>query len=241
MHGAAAVSAGEETIEMSPSHPEQAPTESPAELAELIRSGDGPAEARLVARYGRGLRSILARHTRSADEAEDLFQDTFCLAAAKLRAGELREPSKLPAFLASLARHLATEHYRKAARRRTEVDSEKAEAGSAAAGQLGELLRGEEAALVRRVLDELSTGRDREVLFRFYIGEEDRGEIAADLGMTGGQLNRVLHRARQRYKALYLAALAARRRARPGVAALALTALLVLAGASVRLLAPLKG
>jgi RNA polymerase sigma-70 factor (ECF subfamily) len=221
----------------------EAAAETPAELAERIRSGgDGEAEARLVARYAGGVRSLLARHTRSVEEAEDLFQETFCLAAAKLRAGELREPSKLPGFLARLARHLATEHYRKAARRRTEVDSDKAEAGAtAAAGQLGELLRGEEAALVRRVLDELSTGRDREILFRFYIGEEDKDEIAAELGLSGLQFNRVLHRARQRYKALYVERLAARGRARAEAAVRALFAVVLAAGASVRLLGSLSG
>jgi RNA polymerase sigma-70 factor (ECF subfamily) len=180
--------------------------ESPAELAERIRSGtDRDAEARLVERYARGVRLVLDRHTRTAAEAEDLFQETFHLAVAKLRADDLRDPSKLPAFLASLARNLATEHYRKTARRRTEADSEAAEAAVTFAGSpLGELLRGEEAALVRRTLEDLATERDREILFRFYIAEEDREVIAAEHGLTGAQLNRLLYRARQRYKALYL-------------------------------------
>lgn len=189
------------------------------------------------------MRSLLVRHTRSADVAEDLFQETFLLAAAKLRAGELREPDKLPGFLAGLARNLAIEHYRKEARRRrTEVDSEAAEGGAAAAapGQLGELLRGEEADLVRRVLGELSTGRDREVLFRFYIAEEERDALAADLGLDVPQLNRVLHRARQRYKALYQARIAALAGGAAAAAARLARALLALAGAFAGLPGALK-
>lgn len=220
----------------------EATPESPAELAGRIRAGaDREAEARLVARYARGVRLLLDRHTRTAAEAEDLFQETFCLAVTKLRAGELREPSKLAGFLASLARHLAVEHYRKATRRRTDVDSETVEAASTAAGeQLGELLRSEEALLVRRVLEDLSTARDREILFRFYIAEEDREEIAADYGLTSLQLNRVLHRARQRYQSLYLERLTARARARAGAAS-ALLGTLLAAGVFARLLVSLRG
>jgi len=181
-------------------------SESPAELAERIRSGqDSDAEVRLVARFSRGVRIVLDRHTRSSAEAEDLFQETFRLAVSKLRDGALRDPSKLSTFLSSIARNLATEHYRKAARRRTEPDSAIAEATSVVGlGQLGELLRNEEATLVRRTLADLSTDRDREILFRFYIAEDDKNAIAADHGLTGVQLNRLLYRARQRYKALYV-------------------------------------
>ncbi len=216
--------------------------ESPAELAGRIRAGEDPeAEARLVERYARGVRVVLDRHTRDAAEAEDLFQETFHLAVAKLRAGELRDHSKLAGFLASLARNLATEHYRKAIRRRTEADSDAVAAATVASGTpLGELLRSEEAKLVRHTLDELSTERDREILFRFYIAEEDKDEIAADLGMTSAQLHRVLYRARQRYKVLYLERLAVHGHVHAAVAGALLVWFLV-AGAAVFLAVPGKG
>ena len=54
--------------------------------------------------------------------------------------------------------------------------------------------------------------RDREILLRFYIAEEDKDRIAADYGLSSLQFNRVLHRARQRYKELLTGA-ARRRRA----------------------------
>ena len=175
-----------------------------AALVARIRSGDDrDAETQLVQRYARGVRLILGRHTRSAAEADDLFQETFTLAVAKLRAGELRDPSRLPGFLSSMARNLATEHYRKIARRRTDTDSNTASTHSVAAGQLGELLRHEEARMVRKTLEELPNDRDREVLFRYYIADEDRDTIADDFGMTNPQFNRVLYRARQRYRHLY--------------------------------------
>jgi RNA polymerase sigma-70 factor (ECF subfamily) len=177
----------------------------PEALAARIQAGDQRAEERVIQLYGRGVAIILDRHTNGRPEAEDLFQDTFRLALEKLRRGELREPAALPGFVAQIARSLAIEHYRKAARRKTEPDSDAlGEVVAAETSPLGRLLERENAFLVRRVIQELANERDREVLLRFYIAEEDKDRIAADHGMTSLQFNRVLHRARQRYKELFL-------------------------------------
>ncbi len=148
---------------------------------------------------------LLDRHTNGRPEAEDLFQDTFGLVLEKLRKGELREPAKLPGFVAQIARSLTIEHYRKTSRRKTEPDSDAVlEAVDARAGQLGTILDRESAGLVRQVIRELGSSRDRDVLLRFYIAEEDKESISADFGLSSLQFNRVLHRARQRYRELYL-------------------------------------
>ncbi len=178
----------------------------PESLVSRIEAGDPQAEEDLVVRYGRSVALLLQRHTGGRPEAEDLFQDTFAVALTQLRRGELRQPSRLPGYLAGIARSLAIEQYRKAARRKTEPNTEAVDGrAKAPAGQLGELLSSETASLVRRLLDGLRNERDRELLFRFYVAEEERGTIAADFGLDSLQFNRVLHRARQRYKTLYLA------------------------------------
>ena len=165
----------------------------------------------MVELYGRGVANILDRHTNGRPEAEDLFQDTFRLALEKLRRGELREPAKLPGYLAQIARSLAIEHYRKAVRRKTDADSEAVLAAvSPAVGPLSGLMERENAALVRRAILDLGNDRDRQILLRFYIAEEDKDRIAADYGLDNLQFNRVLHRARQRYKELLLERMGAR-------------------------------
>jgi RNA polymerase sigma-70 factor (ECF subfamily) len=175
----------------------------PEELVARVRAGDPRAEARVVELYGRGVAVILDRHTNGRPEAEDLFQDTFRVGLEKLRQGELREPAKQPGFLAQIARNLAIEHYRKLARRKTDADSDAVlDAVSSGESPLAGLLARESAALVRRVLQDLANERDRQILLRFYIAEEDKDRIAADYGLSSLQLNRVLHRARQRYKEL---------------------------------------
>ncbi len=176
---------------------------SSAELVARIRAGEAAAESELVARFARPLRLLLERQTNRRPEAADLFQEVCRLVLTKLRAGELRDAEKLPGFVAQIGRSLAIEHYRKAARRKTEPDSDALGAAvDPAASPLAELLASERASLVRRLIAELGTSRDRELLLRFYVAEEDREQIAADFGLTSLQLNRVLHRARQRLRAL---------------------------------------
>jgi len=211
---------GNKVLSDQPSPPPAA--EGPESLVSRIEAGDPRAEEDLVARYGRSVALLLQRHTGGRPEAEDLFQDTFALALTKLRRGELRQPSRLPGYLAGIARSLAIEQYRKVARRKTEANTEVVDdRARAPAEQLGELLRSETAELVRQLLTGLRNERDRELLFRFYVAEEERRSIAADFGLDNLQFNRVLHRARQRYKVLYLAqqkGLDGQRRALLGVA-----------------------
>ena len=45
--------------------------------------------------------------------------------------------------------------------------------------------------------------RDREVLLRYYLAEENSSRICADLGIDAEHFYRVLSRARQRYRQLF--------------------------------------
>jgi len=173
------------------------------DLVRRIRQGDARAEEELVTRFGEGLSFLLRRWTRDRAAAEDLYQETFRLALEKIRSGEVRDPDRLSGFLHSLARNLSTYHYRRGSARREEDLESVAEVSAPETGQLGQLLRQEKTAIVRQVLAELSSERDRQVLFRFYIAEEDRERIRSDLGLSGPELNMVLFRARRRYRDLY--------------------------------------
>ena len=49
----------------------------------------------------------------------------------------------------------------------------------------------------------MKSARDRQVLFRFYIAEENKEDICSDLGLSSLHFNRVLFRARERFRELY--------------------------------------
>jgi len=106
-------------------------------------------------------------------------------------------------FIRGTARNLLIAERRKTARRQTDADPEGLErAAHPARGQLSSVLLEEEAAIVRRLIGELPTDRDRQLLLRFYVAEEEKESICADLGLDSLHFNRVLFRARHRFKEL---------------------------------------
>lgn len=175
------------------------------ELVHRIVSGDPAAETELVQRFSRALTFLLKRLTRDGAAADDLYQETFRLVIEKVRGGELREPEKLPGFVSSMARNLFLGSVRRTGRRQKwQGDAEATEtAPDPAPGQLTKLLARERAATVRRVLAELKNDRDREILSRYYIADENKEDICRDFELTDLHFNRVLFRARQRYKELF--------------------------------------
>src|SRR5262249_32352399 len=176
---------------------------SPADLVRRILAGERSAEDELVSRYSRGVSIIVRRIARDASLTEDLCQETFRLVLEKVRRGEVREAEKLSGFICSLARNLAIDHFRQASRRETAEDVESTRPLSdPAPDQLSVLLEREKANGVRQVLKELKPPRDREILYRFYIAEEDKERICADLGLSSLHFNRVLYRARERFREL---------------------------------------
>ena len=185
-----------------------------ADLVSRIRAGDHQAETELVERFGRGVLMILRRSTRNATVSDDLYQDTFRIALEKVRQGDLRDSEKLAAFIGSVARNLVIEYFRRTARHENLNEiAETERPPQSAPNQLEAVLQKEKAAIVRQVIDELPTDRDRQVLFRFYVVEDDKEQICADLGLTNLHFNRVLHRARERYRELYEKALSRLERA----------------------------
>jgi RNA polymerase sigma-70 factor (ECF subfamily) len=186
-----------------------------ADLVSRIRVGDQQAEVELVEQYGRGVMMILRRAARNVAVSDDLYQDTFRIALEKVRHGELRESEKLASFICSVARNLVIDYFRRTARHESLTEIAEAERPHySPPDQLETLVQQERAAIVRQVIDELPTDRDRQLLFRFYIAEDEKQRICADFGLTSLHFNRVLHRARERYKELYEKALAKGQRSR---------------------------
>ncbi len=57
--------------------------------------------------------------------------------------------------------------------------------------------------MVREVLQDLSTERDRQILTRYYLADQDKDDICRELELPEDHFKRVLFRARQRYRTLY--------------------------------------
>lgn len=176
-----------------------------ASLATRVRKGEKLAEQQIVTRYSRGLLSFLRRKSDDDDLADDLHQDTFRIVLERLRGKGLEDPSHLAGFIHATAKNLVIAHFRKQARRKTEPDSALIDNSShSGISQSDASILDEQAKTVRSLIAELRSERDREVLLRFYLDEEDKQSICSVLRLTEKHFNRVIFRARERFRGLLL-------------------------------------
>jgi RNA polymerase sigma-70 factor (ECF subfamily) len=172
------------------------------ELSRRIREGDISAESELIRQFEPGLRVLLRRRT-GGDHGllQDLVQETLLVVIQRLRGIGIDDPHKLAAFAAQTARNLAIASLRKAERQKTDVDSEATDRNP----DLGQSIDGKtadlEAALaVRALLRELPQPRDRLMLKRFYLDDDDKEIICRELDLTEAAFNQALSRARRRFR-----------------------------------------
>ncbi|HEY3135455.1 MAG TPA: sigma-70 family RNA polymerase sigma factor [Blastocatellia bacterium] len=168
-------------------------------------SGDSTADDDLVSRYNQGVSIIVDRIVKSRHATEDVSQETFKIVLEKIKRGDVRDPERLSGFVCGIARNTAI-NYLRGARKTASLEEvlNTEQIPDPAPNQLDEILSRERALLVRRVISELNRERDREVLFRYFIAEEDKDNICRDLNLTRPQFNGVVFRAIARFKELYL-------------------------------------
>ncbi len=173
-----------------------------SELVSRIGTGDAAAETELVEQYATGVKLMLLKKTGCPQLSNDLCHETMIVILRKLRAGGLKDSNKLPAYIQQTAAFICIDHYRKEKKYVTGTDG-------IISLQLphydkkGKYVdRQKVAYLVEELLDQLSVERDREMLRRFYLYEEDKAGICEDLDLTPAHFDRVLFRARQRVREL---------------------------------------
>ncbi len=172
------------------------------ELANRIRAGDRTAESEFAEAFSRRLLVVLLKDTRDPDVAHDCCQKTLLIALTKMRAGKILKPRSLMAFLRCTASNVLIAHFRSEKRYMPLGDQVfllQSDAGDAAVRSLdAETMQ----CAIQEVLARLAVPRDREILRRFYLLEEDKHDIYPDLGISPAHFDRVLYRARARLRAV---------------------------------------
>ena len=171
------------------------------ELVNLVQSGNAQAEIAMVTRFAPGLKAMLSRKC-APDIAEDVFQETWRVAIEKVRNGDLRQPDRLPAFIHQIARNQVVMYYRKNSDTQEAPDDNDIIAPAPNPEQALETRRIQE--YVRGLIEQLETPRDREILKRYYLREEDKEQICADLDLSSQHFNRVVYRAKMRMRAFFV-------------------------------------
>ena len=170
-----------------------------------IHAGDKLAEGELIQHYGPGILLMLEQRTQDQQLAVDLYQDTFVIVIERLRGKSLNEPHKLGAFIYGTAKNLLIGDLRKKARRKTFADTDiVSETADSNSGPFQNVNRDEEALIVRKIISSMRSKRDRTLLMRFYIDEEEKENICSELNLSSLHFNRVIFRARLRFRELLI-------------------------------------
>lgn len=151
-----------------------------------------------------GVLYLLRKELRDPALADDLCNETFRIVLERLRQQPLDDPSRVSSYLGQTARNLAMAHRRKEARQCT-VTGRQADMEAIAQPELDPVLvvqSQSRADAVRRVLEEIPQPRDREILVRVYLYDQDKDQVCRELGIGAGHYKRVIHRARERFRTL---------------------------------------
>jgi len=172
-----------------------------ARIVQGVRAGDAAAENELVERYSRGLRFLLLRRIGDDERVRDLLQETFMIAFEKLRENPLDKPERLAGYLKGIAGNVAKSGVRKRIREPTPMAQEAVDAIPDNDQRPFRTISAEQSrSAVQKLLESMTVERDRELLRRFYIYDQDKPDICRALGLDSLHFNRVLYRAKNRFR-----------------------------------------
>ena len=166
-------------------------------IVRAAQQGDRSAFGLLYSRYARMVHGILLSRVPYAD-VDDLLQDVFLQALPRL--SSLREVSKFPGWLASIARNRATDFHRRSKPHDELVEeSVSADTGALSATNPSPSHSSAEA---HAALDALLTLPEayRETLILRLVEGMTGPEIAARTGLTHGSVRVNLHRGMQQLR-----------------------------------------
>ncbi len=149
-----------------------------------------------------GLHLLLRRRIRDPGVAAEILNEAIATAISHVRVGRVAQPERLAGYVYRVALNLYRNYQREFDNRaeiRTHPDDiDRLPSASSPADALDSRLLQR----VRAVIEELPTPRDREIVKRFYLEEEEKADICASLGLTPLHFDKVIFRARQRMRVL---------------------------------------
>ena len=161
----------------------------------IVEARGGPdtaAEAELYRRLAPRVRLYGLRHLRDRQAAADLAQQVLLMTLERLRAGEVREPERIASFALGACRMTVLE-MRRGARRREELLEKWVPAYAGMTYEAPEPLALDPDRLAG-CLEALSE-RERSVVVMSFFADKAADQVGAELGLTGGNVRVIRHRA----------------------------------------------
>ncbi len=174
-------------------------TERPAARGTITKS----AIESLILKNYTGLRLLIMRRIGDPNIAADLLSEAICITWEKWQANEIERPDQIAGYIFRVAVNLLRNHRRSMSERReARADVSQLDALATEDQSRDSWIEQQMAAQVKRIIKGMSTTRDRIILTRFYLDEEDKDSICRDLALDSLQFDKVLHRARTRLREL---------------------------------------
>lgn len=168
---------------------------------------DDAAFERLIRQNYAGLLALVRRRARDEQLAADLVNDAIVLALEHYRAGRISDPERIGGYIFQVAMNLLRNHRRKAENRSDlRADPESIDRSSSAHDSAVDGLDPGTIAQVRSAIESLPAQRDREIVKRFYLDEEEKESICRALGLSALHFDKVVFRARKRLRTALLEA-----------------------------------
>ena len=167
-----------------------------------LRAGDSSTEQHFVSYFEPLLRIKLRARMLASDRVDDLQQETFKRVFDQVRReGGIREPQRFGAFVNAVCSHVLSEYYRSSGRVQ-QMDETQFEVPDKVLDLEGLLVSKQEAERVREVLEEMPK-RDRDLLRALFLEEKEKEEICQEFRVERDYLRVLLHRAKEKFRALY--------------------------------------
>jgi RNA polymerase sigma factor (sigma-70 family) len=130
---------------------------------------------------------------------DDITQDALLLVLLRIRGKRIEHPERISSYVAQTAKYTLIGWYRRKANQHgSAIDVSEIE--SSDAGLEDALIAVEQQSLVRSMITQLKVPRDQEILKRSYLFEEDKPSLCKHLDLPGQHFDRVISRARARFK-----------------------------------------
>jgi RNA polymerase sigma-70 factor, ECF subfamily len=149
-----------------------------------------------------GLRALILRRVHDPEVAADILQDAAVTTLEKLRCGEIAHPENLGGYLYRVAINHLRNHRRKDHTAQSSADGLEELREPEDDPEWQNVGRPQWAQAARRLLEEMPGVRDRDVLVRFYLNDEAKEAICREMHLSSEHFNRVIFRARNRFREL---------------------------------------
>lgn len=168
---------------------------------DALKERDAGAQNLLVSTFTRPVLNKLRARLRSPELVQDAFQETFLRVLTYFGSGKtLDKPGSLAGFVHATCQNVALELLR-AHTRHDQFPENFSEPKAAGLDPERQMVSEERKATVQRLLNEL-TQKERQLLKRVFLDEEDKDTVCRELKVDRGYLRVLLYRARQSFRAI---------------------------------------